>query len=136
MAAAKKTASLTACEFSAANELLTHTVFVLDDYHLIEDKDTHAVMAFILDHLPRNLHFILVSRREPPLPLARYRARDQLMEIGVGELHFTKDETTEFLNWSMDLDLSPEEIASLHAGTEGWVAGLQLAALTLRRHPG
>jgi LuxR family transcriptional regulator, maltose regulon positive regulatory protein len=121
---------------SVANELRAHTVLVLDDYHLIEDKDINEAMAFILDHLPRNLHFILASRSEPPLALARYRARDQLMEIGVGELHFTKDETTEFLNWSMELDLSSEEITSLHAGTEGWAAGLQLAALTLRRHPG
>jgi LuxR family transcriptional regulator, maltose regulon positive regulatory protein len=120
---------------SAANERLAHTVFVLDDYHLIEDKDIHDAMAFILDQLPPTLHFILASRSEPPLPLARYRARDQLMEIGAGELHFTRDEATEFLNWSMELDLSADEVTSLHAGTEGWAAGLQLAALTLRRHP-
>jgi LuxR family transcriptional regulator, maltose regulon positive regulatory protein len=121
---------------SAANELPTHTIFVLDDYHAIEDKDTHDAMAFILEHLPQNLHFIMASRSKPPLPLARYRARGQLMELGVGELHFTIDETAEFLNWSMGLDLSPEEIGSLHAGTEGWPAGLQLAALALRRLPG
>jgi LuxR family transcriptional regulator, maltose regulon positive regulatory protein len=121
---------------NAANELLAHTVFVLDDYHLIEDKDTHDAMGFIIDHLPRTLHFILASRREPPLPLARYRARHQLMEIGPRELHFTHNETKEFLNWSMGLELSPEEVASLHDGTEGWAAGLQLAALSIRRNLG
>ena len=118
----------------AANELSEQLVFVLDDYHLIENPEIHNALGFLLDHLPAHLHFILASRSDPPLPLSRYRARGQIIEIGAGELHFSMSETTEFLTRSMRLDLSPEDIASLHADTEGWVAGLKLAALTLRRH--
>ena len=121
---------------NAANQLTGQLVFILDDYHLIEDPAIHEAVSFILDHLPAQLHFILASRSEPPLPLARYRARGQLLEIRAGDLHFTREESTDFLEQSMELDLSLDEIASLHMETEGWAAGLQLAALAIRRRPG
>jgi len=121
---------------NAANQMTGQPVFVLDDYHLIEDPAIHEAVGFILDHLPPQLHFILASRSEPPLPLARYRARGQLLEIRAGDLHFTREESTDFLEQSMELDLSLDEIASLHMETEGWAAGLQLAALAIRRRPG
>ena len=121
---------------NAANQMTGQLVFVLDDYHLIEDPAIHEAVGFILDHLPPQLHFILASRSEPPLPLARYRARGQLLEIRAGDLHFTREESTEFLNRSMELDLSPDQVASLQAKTEGWIAGLQLAALAIQRRPG
>ena len=121
---------------NAANQLTGQLVFILDDYHLIEDPAIHEAVSFILDHLPAQLHFILASRSEPPLPLARYRARGQLLEIRAGDLHFTREESTEFLNRSMELDLSPDQVASLQAKTEGWIAGLQLAALAIQRRPG
>jgi LuxR family transcriptional regulator, maltose regulon positive regulatory protein len=120
----------------AANELTEHLIFVLDDYHLIEVPEIHDAVGFLLDHLPAHLHFILASRGEPPLPLSRYRARGQLMEIGAGDLRFTLNEAVDFLSHSMGLDLAPDEIESLNTKTEGWIAGLKLAALTLRRRQG
>ena len=118
---------------NAANQAPGRLVFVIDDYHLIEDPAIHEAFGFLLDHLPPQLHFILTSRSDPPLPLARYRARRQLLEIRAGDLRFTPQETLDFLERSMGLELTSDEIASLHAGTEGWIAGLQLAALALRR---
>lgn len=121
---------------NAANEIPDHTVFVLDDYHLIEDPGIHDAVTFMLDHLPRTLHFLIAIRSAPLLPLARYRARGQLLEIKADNLHFTRNETADFLKRSMELDLSPDKINSLHADTEGWIAGLQLAALAIRRRSG
>ncbi|MEJ2600088.1 MAG: LuxR C-terminal-related transcriptional regulator [Anaerolineales bacterium] len=109
--------------------------FVLDDYHLIEDQSIHQALTFLLDHLPENLHFVLAGRGEPPLPLSRYRARDEMLEFHAGDLRFLPEETQDFLSERMALDLDPEEIEPLQARLEGWVAGLQLAALTLRRRP-
>jgi LuxR family transcriptional regulator, maltose regulon positive regulatory protein len=119
----------------AANALSGHIVFILDDYHLIEEAAVHDTVAFLLDHLPTRLHVILAGRNDPPLPLARYRARGQLLEIRADDLHFTYEETASFLNQSMQLDLTIEQIDSLHARSEGWIAGLQLAALAFRRYP-
>ncbi|MGH2561162.1 MAG: ABC transporter substrate-binding protein, partial [Thermomicrobiales bacterium] len=118
---------------NAANDVADHTVFVLDDYHLIADPSIHQALNFLLDHLPPALHFVLAGRGEPPLPLARYRARQELLELGAEELGFLVDETDAFLNQQMGLDLIDDEIASLHAQLEGWIAGLQLVSLTLRR---
>jgi len=111
-----------------------HTVFVLDDYHLIEDASIHQALTFLLDHLPSTLHFVLAGRREPPLPLARYRVRRELLEFRTEDLHFSMEETGDFLNRLMGLDLTHDEIVPLHAQLEGWIAGLQLVALTLLRH--
>jgi LuxR family transcriptional regulator, maltose regulon positive regulatory protein len=108
-------------------------VFVLDDYHLISDSAIHGALAFLLDHLPPTLHFVVSLRGEPPLPLARYRARQQLFELTTRELSFSREETGYFVDRTLELALSEDDIARLHGQTEGWIAGLQLAALTLRR---
>jgi len=120
---------------NAASQTQNHLIFVLDDFHLIEDKGIHEVLVFLLDHLPSNLHFILAGRSEPPLPLARYRAHQQLLEIRTDELRCTREESAAFLNQSMGFELSAVRIDSLHDDTEGWIAGLQLAALALRSRP-
>jgi LuxR family maltose regulon positive regulatory protein len=104
---------------------------ILDDYHLISSPAIHSAMAFLLEHLPQNLRVIIGSRADPPLPLARLRARGNMLEIRTADLRFTVDETTLFLNEVMALGLSADEVAALEARTEGWIAGLQLAALSL-----
>ncbi|MGH2544366.1 MAG: LuxR C-terminal-related transcriptional regulator [Ardenticatenaceae bacterium] len=119
-----------------ANDVPDHTVFVLDDYHLIEDASIHQALTFLLDHLPPTLHFVLAARGEPPLPLARYRARGELLEFRAGDLQFLPEETSDFLAERFGLELSPNEVERLQAELEGWVAGLQLIALTLRRRLG
>jgi LuxR family maltose regulon positive regulatory protein len=107
-------------------------LLVLDDYHTISSGLVHESLMFLLDHLPVNLHLAIASRSDPPFPLARLRARGQLAEYHLVDLRFTPEEATEFLNRSLHLDLSAADIASLVSRTEGWVAGLQMAALTLR----
>jgi LuxR family maltose regulon positive regulatory protein len=93
-------------------------------------------LTYLLDHLPPSVHFVLVGRDEPPLPIARYRARRQLFELQAEDLRFELGETAQFLNEQVGLNLSDGEIASLQHQLEGWVAGLQLASLTLQRHRG
>ena len=107
-------------------------IFVLDDYHVIETPAIHQHLSFLLDHLPRRMHLILSSRADPPLQLARLRARDQLIELRESDLRFTRAEVAQFLGETMSLPLTSEEIAALATRTEGWIAGLQLAALSLR----
>jgi LuxR family maltose regulon positive regulatory protein len=119
---------------NVANGVANHTTFVLDDYHLIEEPSIHRAVTFLLDHLPPSLHFVLAGRTAPRLPLARYRARQELLELRAEDLHFLVEETEAFLNRLMGLELTPGEIVALHAQLEGWVAGLQLVSLTLRRH--
>ena len=106
-------------------------VLILDDYHLIGNPAIHSAIAFLLEHRPENMRIVLGSRAEPPLPLARLRARGQLFEIRTADLRFTPDETARFLNEVMYLQLSAEMVATLDQRTEGWAAGLQLAALSL-----
>lgn len=108
-------------------------VFILDDYHLIEDAAIHQALTFLLDNLPPTLHFVLLSRAQPPLPLARYRARHELLELRAEELCFQREETENFLNSVMALELPDEEVVTLQAQLEGWIAGLQLAALSRRQ---
>lgn len=117
---------------NVASDIPNPTVIVLDDYHLIAEPSIHEAVVFLLDHLPPMLHFILVGRQEPPLPVARYRARHELLEIRAEDLRFRPEETTDFLS-EMGLVLSQEEIVPLQNQLEGWIAGLQLAALTLQR---
>ncbi|UCC65388.1 MAG: tetratricopeptide repeat protein, partial [Anaerolineae bacterium] len=105
---------------------------VLDDYHLISARPVHDAVTFLLDHLPPQMHLVILTRADPPLPLARLRARNQLTEIRADHLRFTPDEATVFLNQVMGLDLSAEDIEALEARTEGWIAGLQMAALSLQ----
>ncbi|MBE0670739.1 MAG: LuxR family transcriptional regulator [Anaerolineales bacterium] len=109
-------------------------VIILDDYHLIKSRDIHESLTFLLDHLPRQMHIILTARADPPLPLARLRARNHLTELRVQDLRFTVDEVASFLNKVMDLSLSSQDIAALETRTEGWIAGLQLAALSMQGH--
>lgn len=106
-------------------------VLILDDYHLIGSAAIHSTIAFLLERLPENMHVVIGSRSDPPLPLARLRAQGRLLEIRAADLRFTEEETALFLNEVMRLGLSPESVAALEARTEGWIAGLQLAALSL-----
>ncbi len=107
-------------------------ILVLDDYHLIETPAIHQNMAFLLDHLPPQLHVIMLTRADPPLPLARLRVRGQLAEFRAADLRFTSDEAAAFLNQVMGLDLTTDDIAALETRTEGWIAALQLAALSMQ----
>jgi len=107
-------------------------VLVLDDYHLIESSAVHEGTAFLLDHLPPQMHLGIATRADPPLPLARWRSRGQMVEVRTDDLRFTPDEVAVFLNQVMRLDLSAENIAALEARTEGWIVGLQMAALSMR----
>jgi len=104
---------------------------VLDDYHFIEAQSIHGSLAFLLDHLPPRMHLIMASRTDPPLPLAQLRARNELMELRAHDLRFAPDETSAFLNQVMGLSLSAEHVNALEARTEGWIAGLQLAAFSM-----
>jgi len=106
-------------------------LLVLDDYHLIQTSDIHNSLKFFLDHQPDNLHLIILTREDPPLGLARRRARRQMVEIRAAELRFEIHETISFLNL-MGLSLTSEQISTLERRTEGWVVGLQMAALSLR----
>jgi LuxR family maltose regulon positive regulatory protein len=115
-------------ELSALNGDL---ILVLDDFHTIHNESIHSALAYLLDHLPGNLHLVLSTRIDPAWPLARFRARDQLVELRAANLRFTPDEATEFLKRTPGLNLSPEQVAALEARTEGWAAGLQLAALSM-----
>jgi LuxR family maltose regulon positive regulatory protein len=126
-------AAVLAAFVNATNELPEHLAVVLDDYHLIGEAAVHEVLASLLDHLPPTLHIVLTGRGDPPLPLARYRARQELLEIRTEELNFTQDETAEFLNDLKGFNLAREEIARLHSRLEGWIAGLHLVSLSLRR---
>lgn len=106
-------------------------MLILDDYHLIGSPAVHSAVAFLLDRAPENLCVAIGSRSDPPLPLARWRARGKLVEIRAANLRFTTDETAQFLNEIMRLDLPQQAVATLEERTEGWAAGLQLAALSL-----
>jgi LuxR family maltose regulon positive regulatory protein len=107
-------------------------VLVLDDYHVIDARDVHDGMAFLLDHLPPWLHVVIASRADPALPLARLRARGELVEIRAVELRFTPDEAVAYLNGMMGLQLTARDVAALEGRTEGWIAALQLAALSMQ----
>ena len=105
-------------------------VLAIDDYHVIHNEAIHVSMAFLLDHLPANTHIVIASRGDPRLPIARLRARNQLLELHTSDLAFSNDETTEFFNRRLGLLLSPEQVLDLQRRVEGWVTGLQLSALS------
>ena len=107
-------------------------VLVLDDYHVIDAREVQDGMAFLLDHLPPRLHVVIATRADPALPLARLRARGELAEIRAAELRFTADEAAEYLNEMMGLQLTARDVATLEGRTEGWIAALQLAALSMQ----
>lgn len=110
-------------------------ILILDDYHFIETEAIHTVVTFLLDHLPQQFHLTIASRTIPPLPLARWRVRGQLTELRAADLRFTTAEISQLLNTRLGLNLSSADIAALEARTEGWVAGLCLAALSLQEQP-
>ena len=105
---------------------------VLDDYHLVDGPDVEAGMVFLLEHLPPHVHLVISSRSDPALPLARLRALGELVEVRAADLRFTLDEVTDYLNEVVGLDLTANDIAALEARTEGWIAALQLAALSMQ----
>jgi LuxR family maltose regulon positive regulatory protein len=105
---------------------------ILDDYHVITNPPIHEAVAYLLDHLPPQMHLVILTRADPPLPLSRLRARNQLVEIRSAELRFTDEEASTFLNQVMGLVLSKDQVRALETRTEGWVAGLQLAALSMQ----
>ena len=107
-------------------------LLILDDYHLIDSQAVHASLRFLLEHLPPGLHLVLASRSDPPLPLARLRASGQLAELRADDLRFTTGEAAALLREALGADLPDAAVAVLAARTEGWAAGLQLAALSLR----
>jgi LuxR family maltose regulon positive regulatory protein len=107
-------------------------VLVLDDYHLIHTMPIHQQLTFFLEHQPPQMHLVITTREDPPLPLFRWRARGQTVEIRQADLKFTEEETADFLQRVMRLELSSTDVAALHQRTEGWIAGLQLAALSMR----
>ena len=125
---------LTAALINDLSEIVDkNIVLVLDDYHQITSQPIHDALVYLIDHLPPNLHLVFISRVDPPLPLGRYRVRGQLTEIRAEDLRFNEDEAAQFLNQIMGLALSAEEIRTLGERTEGWVAALQLAAVSLQR---
>ena len=117
------------------NEITTIPVsflLVLDDYHVVDSRAVDEALTFLVEHLPPGMHLVITTREDPALPLPRLRARRQLTELRAADLRFTAAEAAEFLGRVMGLSLSAEEVAALDARTEGWIAGLQLAALSMR----
>jgi LuxR family maltose regulon positive regulatory protein len=110
----------------------TPFMLALDDYHLIQDEAIHQQLAFILEHQPPHMHLTIITRDDPPLPVFRWRARGQLTELRQSDLSFSTAETADYLQRVMGLNLSPGDIAALERRSEGWIAGLQLAALSMR----
>jgi len=112
---------------------LQHPIeLVLDDYHTVDGPEIQAGMTYLVEHLPDQLRLVIATRADPGLPLARLRVNDELLEIRAADLRFTSDEATEYLHETMGLDLAPQDIAMLEGRTEGWIAALQLAALSLQ----
>jgi LuxR family maltose regulon positive regulatory protein len=117
------------------NELAkTQTEFalVLDDYHEIDNQSIHELMSYLVENMPPQMHLFISTRIDPPLPLARLRARGHMIELRAADLRFTSGEATEFLNEMMNLGLSHSQVETLEARTEGWIAGLRMAALSIR----
>jgi ATP/maltotriose-dependent transcriptional regulator MalT len=105
---------------------------VLEDYHIVSAQAIHEALGFLIDHCPPRMHVVITTRADPPLPLARWRVREQLTELRADDLRFTPDEAAAFLNDIMGLHLSAADVAALEKRTEGWAAGLQLAALSMQ----
>jgi LuxR family maltose regulon positive regulatory protein len=117
------------------NEIATvpdNFILVLDDFHVVDSIPVDQALVFVLEHLPPQMHLVIATREDPQIPLARLRARGQLTELRAADLRFTPAEAADFLNQVMGLNLSAEDIAALETRTEGWIAGLQLAAVSLQ----
>jgi len=124
--------SVVASLLNDLGDLPGETVLVLDDYHVIESAELHETMTFLVEHLPPQVHLVLGSRADPPLPLARLRARGDLLEVRAADLRFTADEAAAYFNDAMGLHLKANDVDALEARTEGWIAALQLAALSMQ----
>jgi LuxR family maltose regulon positive regulatory protein len=111
-----------------------HFLLILDDYHLIDSQPVDQALAFLIEHQPPQMRLVITTREDPSLPLARLRARGQLTELRAAELRFTPAEAAAFLNRVMGLNLSEADVAALEARTEGWIAGLQMAAISMQGH--
>jgi LuxR family maltose regulon positive regulatory protein len=110
-------------------------VLILDDYHVIETPQIDQAITFFIEHLPTHVHIVIASRIDPTLPLSRLRARNQMIELRANNLRFTSGEAAEFLNQTMGLDLSSQDVKALTERTEGWVTGLQMAAISMQGRP-
>jgi LuxR family transcriptional regulator, maltose regulon positive regulatory protein len=124
--------AIAAALVSSLEMLPQPVVLVLDDYHVLSEPSPDAILAFLLDHLPPQLRLIIATRADPPIPLARLRAQGEMLELRADDLRFRPDETSLFLTKVMGLDLGIDDIAALAARTEGWIAGLQMAALSMQ----
>jgi LuxR family maltose regulon positive regulatory protein len=129
---APSTTTLLSSLINEINRFDNNFVFVLDDFHEVTETSIHHLMSYLLDHQPQQMFIAMTSRTEPPLTLPRFRVRQQLGEINQADLRFTLDESQAFLNKLMGLNLDADDIAVLEHRTEGWIAGLQLAALTMQ----
>jgi LuxR family transcriptional regulator, maltose regulon positive regulatory protein len=128
------TESILTALLNTIGTILDDFILVLDDYHLIDAKPVDHAITFLLEHLPVHMHLVITTREDPNLGLARLRASHQLTELRVMDLRFTPSETADFLNQAINLKLSSQEIAVLESRTEGWIAGLQLAVLSMEDH--
>ena len=108
-------------------------ILVVDDYHLINSKAVHDALNFLIEYLPRTTHLVIVGRTDPPLPISRLRVQGEVNEIRTTELRFTTAEVTTLLNDMMGFNLPSEDITTIEARTEGWVASLKLASLSMQR---
>src|SRR5215216_8003375 len=113
-------------------ELPRRVVLILDDYQFVTEDDSHESVAFFVEHLPENIHLVLSSRTDPPLALGRWRARGEMYEIRTEQLAFSEEEAAYLLNQKMRLDIAPDDLSVLLERTEGWPAGIYLAALSLQ----
>ncbi len=114
-------------------QVMEDFIFVLDDYHLINGSPINEVLSFLIEHLPSQMHLVIITREDPGLPLARLRVKNQLSELRISELRFSSDEVKTFLNLTTNQQFSNEDIQAIEARTEGWIASLQLAALSMRQ---
>ncbi|HEX9374106.1 MAG TPA: hypothetical protein VF897_24045, partial [Roseiflexaceae bacterium] len=119
---------------NAVSRLLGRGILVLEDYHVITEPRIHETVAFVLDHLPATVHVVLLTRGEPPLPLARWRARNELHEVGTADLRFSPDEAATFFQQALAFPLTAEAMRQLDTHLEGWPAGLRLITLALQGH--
>ena len=125
--------SVMAAVLNDINRISQDFILVLDDYHLVDSPEVDEIIIFLLEHMPPHMHMAITTREDPPLPLARMRARDQLTELRAADLRFTPSEAADFLNQVMGLNLPPDAVSALEQRTEGWIAGLQLAALSMQK---
>jgi LuxR family maltose regulon positive regulatory protein len=114
---------------NAVSRLSSRAILVLEEYHVITEPRIHETLAFVLDHLPATVHVVLLTRSSPPLPLARWRARNELHDVGAADLRFSAEETATFFQHNLAVPLASEAIRQLDAHLEGWPAGLRLTTL-------